>query len=321
VIVDHQIRFDATTLRAMGTRCQVIITGPDASLLRDVAPARIRALEGLWSRFIPDSDLQRINRANGRPTQVAPETIELLRRCALAWQATGGVWDPTMHDALVHLGYDRPFDQLDGSGSEAGAVASRHRSQGLSNLSFSSTVSVQVDAGVHLDLGGIAKGFAADLISAELMDAGAWGALVNLGGDLRVRGLPPSGLTWSVEIGEAALGANSDVLSRVHLQSGGVATSTSARRRWEAVSGEHHHLLDPVTSLPAESDIALTSVSAGEAWWAEVAATALTVRPELNLPNCSWMQVGHDGAVARSADFADYEYTDAVHRPGGESDG
>lgn len=131
---------------------------------------------------------------------------------------------------------------------------------------------VSVPAGAGFDPGGIGKGLAADLVTAELMADGAVGAMVNLGGDLRVRGTGSRGSAWPVSIVDPDGGAP---LVTLDLVDGAVATSSPVRRRWVGPDGPAHHLLDPRTGLPRPSGPRLTSVVAGDAWWAEVAATAL----------------------------------------------
>lgn len=72
----------------------------------------VALLEDLWSRFIPTSEISRLNRARGRAVRVAPETRLLVRRAVEAWQSTSGRFDPTVYEALVAAGYDRTFDRI-----------------------------------------------------------------------------------------------------------------------------------------------------------------------------------------------------------------
>jgi thiamine biosynthesis lipoprotein len=289
----------------MGTDAHVLVTGPDGAGLLDLAQRRIDELEQRWSRFLEESEVSRLNALAGSRarTGVAPETLQLLERAALARQVTEGTWNPLLGGHMAALGYDRTFSEVRRC-NERGATPDGCTTVGLVDID-PGTRTARLPHGVALDLGGIAKGFAADLVTGELMAAGAWGAMVNLGGDLRVRGLPPEGLDWVVEIGEPAAGVAH--LATVRLPEGAIATSTTARRRWQGPGGERHHLLDPATGEPADTPVVVTSVIAGEAWWAEVAATALTVRPELALPELATLQLFADGSMRRTADFESYE--------------
>src|SRR5689334_15520064 len=96
----------------MGTMAHVVVTGGSADLL-DLAEARIEELESRWSRFRPDSELCRLNTAAGAPTVVSRDTALLIEHCIEAWTRTAGLFDPTVHDAMVANGYDRTFDAID----------------------------------------------------------------------------------------------------------------------------------------------------------------------------------------------------------------
>ena len=101
---------------------------------------------------------------------------------------------------------------------------------------------VQLPAGTTLDPGGLGKGLAADIVAEELLSAGASGALVEIGGDLRVAGEPPTGDGWTIGIRSAVDGEPHRV---ARLTAGGVATSSSRLRTWRHEGRAYHHLIDP----------------------------------------------------------------------------
>ena len=170
-------------------------------------------------------------------------------------------FDPTVLGDVIRAGYDRSFDELDErtrSDQPAERVRQglhRHRRQRDRRSRF-----LPASASIP---GGIGKGLAADLVADEVMAAGAAGVCINLGGDLRVRGRVTGGRTWTVAI-EHQLAVEPVVL--VALTEGAVATSTTLRRRWTIDGKDRHHLIDPWTGEPSESDLTLVSVVAGEAW-------------------------------------------------------
>jgi len=155
---------------------------------------------------------------------------------------------------------------------------------------------VQLPRGMTLDAGGLGKGLAADIVATELMQRGAGGVLVNVGGDLRVIGTPPDGDDWLVAV------EHPDHPDELHhavthlgLTAGGIATSTAARRRWSTLDGTPvHHLIDPATSLPAVTDRRQVTVVAGCAWWAEALAKVAFL--DGTLPD------GHAGALVVDVD-------------------
>ncbi len=181
----------------MGSDAHVLVAG-DARLL-DRAELRIEELEARWSRFRADSELTRMNEAAGRPTVVSHDTALLVTRCIEAWRATGGAFDPTVHDSVVALGYDRDFrvvptggPSLTREGTPAPGLAEAVIDVGA-GLTW-------LPPGVHLDPGAIGKGLAADLVCQELLLAGAEGACVGIGGDVRVAGSPGDRDAWSISI-------------------------------------------------------------------------------------------------------------------------
>jgi thiamine biosynthesis lipoprotein len=128
-------------------------------------------------------------------------------------------------------------------------------------------------AGVGLDLGGIGKGLAADLIVDRTLAAGADGISVNLGGDLRAEGDAPTDDGWVVGIEQPF--RPGDELARVRLAGGAVVTTSPLHRRWRHGGSEVHHLIDPSTGWPAVSNLASVTIVGGEAAGAEIAAKAV----------------------------------------------
>ena len=164
--------------------------------------------------------------------------------------------------------------------------------------------------GRSFDPGGIGKGLAADLVVEELLAEGAWGAMVNLGGDLRVGGVPPTGPTWVVAIDHPHHGP----LTTVELVDGGLATSTTLRRRWSGQECHPHHLLDPATGRPHRGGADFVTVIAGTGWWAEAAATALIGAPVERAPftpaGCAALLVGSDLQSQAIGGFQRFERPD-----------
>jgi FAD:protein FMN transferase len=255
----------------MGTQVELFAVGLPSGALT-AARSRLAELEARWSRFRPNSEISTLNRAAGRPVKVSSETLTLLALVVLGWQATGGRFDPTVLDALEAAGYDRSFDQL---------PADRHPTAdnrpapgpapGLAGIRIDTEAgTITLPVGTRFDPGGIAKGYAADLLCAELRAGGAAGACVNIGGDLRVSGTAPRGGPWTVAVphphgGQAAT---------LELTDGAAATSSPLRRAWHAAGRLAHHLIDPHTGQPADTGILQATVVAAEAWRAEVAAKA-----------------------------------------------
>jgi len=260
--------------RAMGTDVHLAVLGDDPTLL-DQARRRIEDLEQRWSRFRPDSLLNRLNDADGRPVPVDDETFDLITTAVGAWPGTGHRFDPTVLDAVVQAGYDRTFEQIGaGPGPAPGSVPLPP--PGCEDIRLDPVErTVALPVGTHLDLGGIGKGRTADLVALDLLIGGAQSALVNLGGDLRIAGGLANGDAYSIAIDDPADPGTPATV--VDLVAGGLATSSQARRRWSVDGEERHHLIDPATGAPARTDVAAVTVIAHEATEAEIVAKAALV--------------------------------------------
>ena len=281
----------------MGTRARILVVGEPHGLAEQLRD-RVLDLEARWSRFVDTSEISRLNRAAGAAVPVSPDTLELLAHAMEGWEATYGLFDPTILGDLERAGYDRTFERVGGRNPEEDELA-RHPAaagtwtvpaapadtgsgptrrswlvRGCGDLALDRRAgTARLPAGVGFDPGGIGKGFAADLVAAEAMAAGAAGVLIDLGGDLRVTGEPPERTGhWHIGV-DHPLGALD--LASVELEDGAVATSTRTKRRWMTADGEQrHHLIDPLMGSPVDSDVVSATAVAALGWQAEVLAKA-----------------------------------------------
>jgi thiamine biosynthesis lipoprotein len=249
----------------MGSTVELILEGEPigAEEALTAAEHEIHRLEGMLSRFLPGSELSRLNETG--TLDASPELVEVTQLALAARERTGGRFDPTVHDAVVAAGYDRSFDDLapDGTPISPGAACG-----GRVTVSGST---ISIEPGFRLDLGGIAKGYTADRACALLAAAGP--CIVDAGGDLAVHGPPGQGV-WpvAVEVPGPPL--------TLGLPSGALATSGRDHRRWRRGSVELHHLVDPATGLPAVTSLVRVTVFADTAAAAEVSAKALLLAGE-----------------------------------------
>ena len=282
----------------MGTDVTVLAVGGPADF-ETRAAGEIERLEAKWSRFRPTSELCCVNDAGGAPVIVSPETFALIERAVDAWRFTAGRYDPTILSALIAAGYDRSFDEL--NVDDATPPRPARPSPGCDGIVLDRVVSsVRLPPDVRLDLGGIGKGYAADLVARELVGKGSRGVLVNLGGDLRALGDPPAPNGWVVEV-EDPFGTGA--AGMLAIAAGAIATSTRLRRAWTRAGRAMHHLIDPRTGEPAASGLVSATVVAGEAWKAEVLAKAAFVAGAVDGPRvvalagATGLLVADDGTV------------------------
>lgn len=260
-----------TRFRVMASDAHVIVVdGPPES--GNVARRSLDELEGAWSRFVPGSDIDRLNHCAGFPVAVADATLTLVETMVEAWHATSGRLDPSVLPSLIAAGYGSSIDDPEVSttlpaGFEPGSAT-------MDDVAIDRPGgTVTLPHGLALDPGGVGKGLAADLVVAELLARGAAGALVSVGGDLTSAGVPPSTGGWIVAV-EDPLDPET-TLARLAVDGGGVATASTLSRRWTQGREARHHVIDPDTGVPALTDLAAVTVVAPCGWQAEAHATAL----------------------------------------------
>jgi len=252
--------------RAMGTEVEVLVDLPPGEAANSAfaeTEREFERIEAALSRFRPESELSSLNRLG--TVKAGPDLLVTTELALAARERTGGRFDPTVHDALVAAGYDRSFELVPAEGPSRNGKGKFACGGPVEIDRFSRTI--RLAAGVHLDLGGIGKGYAVDRAAKRISKLGP--CLVNAGGDVAVRGR-----RWPVGV-ETANG-----FVTLELVSGALATSGSDRRQWRRDGQELHHLIDPLTSRPSTSDLLRVTVVGTSAAEAEVLAKSLFLAGE-----------------------------------------
>jgi thiamine biosynthesis lipoprotein len=287
-----------TTFRAMG--CQVNVwldtDGDGASILQQV-PGWIETMEASLSRFRPDSELSRLNNHSEQWMAVTATMVAAISEARRAAQVTDGLVTPLMLPALLAAGYDRSFE----------SVRERQVPHPSANT-LSSWEAIKIDRSGSrvwlpgpVDLGGTAKGWAAQVISNQLSEHGA--CLVDLGGDIVAQGKP-----WPVQLHDPF--QPDTPFATITLADGTVTTSGTDFRRWGAGK---HHIIDPRTGRPAESDLLSVTVIHPDAVLAEAFAKAVLLQGSLDglawlaqQPNTAGLAFDHEGRVLATENFLPY---------------
>ncbi len=267
-MVTQATRMIRREFRAMNTDCLLLVhprAGFDAEAAIGRAEASVHEYEERFSRFLPSSELTRLNEDLRECVPVSRDLAGLLDRALGYARLTDGVFDPVVLADMISIGYDRSFERMSGE-SPAAELNPRVRFRWTDVHVDVQRRLVARPPGAMIDLGGIAKGAAADAAMAELMRH--HGALVDLGGDIRTNGSPDDAHLWLVAM-EDGDGATRDT---VGLSSGAIATSSVRKRRWMNNGMAVHHILDPRTGRPASSDAQQCSAIAETAEEAEIVA-------------------------------------------------
>ncbi len=264
-----------TTFEGFGGTVGVWVT--DGEFL-DVAEGGLRTevavVDLACSRFREDSWLVAANRNSGIATCVPPELVEAVTVALEMAAWTEGWYDPTVGQAVVNAGYDRDFADMPQDRPEgAGPPAPSGRWREVIVDPVASTVTVP--HGCSLDLGGSAKGWAADRAVAAIRGVlgDEVGVLVSAGGDLAAAGPAPAG-GWPVRLSRSVTDDRSSADYWFGITEGAMATSGATLRRWRMAGEPAHHLIDPWTGRPATSPWRSVTVHADRAVVADVGATA-----------------------------------------------
>ncbi len=250
----------------MGVQCRIELIAHDAPLLLEDSFAMVHELEGLWSRFLPESDIMRLNHARGVPTRVDPRTVALVAAMKNAFAATNGSFNPTCLPDQIADGDARSLVSPLQTTLPAGA----RRWDTIDDILITHGDVVSLPDSMTLDAGGIAKGLAADLIAEHVIRHGAEAVCVNLGGDIRVANAASTRHDFAVDV--LSPFDPEHTTTTVSLRNGAVATSARAARRRGSAGVENH-------VQGARSDLASASVIASTAMWAEVWAKHALVSP------------------------------------------
>lgn len=251
------------------TRNTVTVFGDSAaranveSLLRDVHKACLE-LHGLWSFSLDDSDVARIN--------AAPARCKVDFRTAMLIAAMKAFHDaePLFDFTVGPVSYLWKHAERVLSDAEVAAALAH---VGAEKVAIEGDAVVKADPLVQVDVGGAAKGFAADAVAAHLRLAGITSARIDLGGNLYMLGSHPSGRPWrvAVRVPEGVRAKNPVVEARDK----SVVTSGSYERFVEIEGRRYHHIIDATTGKPSASDIVSATVVAASSLQADMLATTV----------------------------------------------
>ncbi len=279
--------------RAMGCDILAVLEtdSQTAPALLDFVPAWFEEWEQSLSRFRADSELTRLNQTADQAVKVSDTLWDVFQHSLSADLMSSGLVTPTVLDAVIHAGYDRPFDSLPDDRDSSTALDVL-RVNPLSLVIWDEEEhTISLPRGVHLDFGGVAKGWAAHQAMERLTEYGP--ALVNAGGDVAVSGRRVDGGSWGVGVSNPF---EPEVdLEVLNVKRSGVASSGKDRRRWMVGGVLHHHIIDPQTGQPAVSDLLRVTAVAPTVMEAETAAkTAFIMGSEKGM---EWIEQNSLAAV------------------------
>ena len=270
----------------------------------------IEDCERRFSRFLPDSEVSRLNRSAGGWRPASLDLIDMLVQSMAFHRETGGLFDPSVLPDLKRAGYDRSMDEIREHGASGPPTPFQTRGH-LREIEIDAESGwIRLPAGVEIDLGGIGKGWIVEK-AAALLSQTTNACAVSAGGDILFRGYPGEGTLWQVRIEDPWDPARE--VARLEVGPGAIATSSVVKRSWVQSGVRRHHLIDPRTGEPTQGDWASVTVLAPEITTAEVYAKALLIGGETQLqrllsrrPEISYFVVTSNGTVLSSFEYTEY---------------
>lgn len=289
--------------RAMGCKVEVQLeTEADGISLLNQMPAKLESYEAILSRFREHSELSYLNRHAGQWVEVSDVLFDVIQQAKHGARRTDGLYNPLVLQQMIANGYYTSFEAIGQPITKLPPKVAKWEHIGLRLK----TKHVLLPIGSAIDLGGIAKGWASAKIADELHQYGA--CLVNIGGDITMRGAPSGQSGWEIEIDDPLSG---QPLTTLFLKDTTIITSGMDYRRWVGADGQQrHHIIDPRTGQSAITDVLAATLIHPHAPSAEAFAKAvLLMRSSTGLKwlHRHWQAHGlvvrQDGCVMATPNF------------------
>jgi FAD:protein FMN transferase len=268
----------------MGTTYQVKVVPNDlvvSNNLADQIDERLQSLDGTFTTYQKTSELMTFNQSTiNKPLVVSEELFEVMSIAKQTYEQTNGAFDPTVGPLVNLWGFGPNYtDQVI---PPPESIAQHLSSVGLNHLLFdkqAGTVTRLSD--IHLDLSAVAKGYAVDEVAELLASHGIENYLVEVGGELRLKGLKANGERWRIAIEKPysgqVVGQENAVQEVLELENVAVATSGDYRNYFEQGGKRYSHTIDPRTGYPIDHNLASVTVISQTAARADALATAMMV--------------------------------------------
>ena len=247
----------------LDTSCEITIYDMEgmsedkAAGIIDQAFAEIREFENMLSRTVEGSDVYRINHADGKSTEVSAETLDVIRTGLLMAELSGGKFDITV-GALTDLW---KFTSDNPSVPEDQEIRKALETVGYENITMKGNEVGLSDSETRIDLGGVAKGYIADKTGEYMEAQGVTKAIINLGGNITAIGEKEEDTPWTIGI-ERPYSDRSEIVGSIKVSDKTVVTSGIYERQFVEDGVRYHHVLDPQTGYPAETDLEAVTITA-----------------------------------------------------------
>jgi thiamine biosynthesis lipoprotein len=301
--------------RAMNTVVMLAAEGERGIEGMQAAKSVIDECEQRFSRFLPASEVSELNHWAGEWIQISEDLMEMLQLSMKYHHGTQGIFDPAILSDLKQAGYGRSMDKLRAHGAnEILPASSKITRQDFSKIDLDQ-IRVRLPRGMEIDLGGVAKGWIVRE-AANLLHSFSHVCGVSAGGDILFIGQPSDGRDWDVYLEDPR--DPTQMLAQFHIPSGAVATSSVMKRTWQQAGKPRHHLIDPRTGEPAQTEWLSVTVIHPDIIAADIYAKTILIGgrgiaetiSQTN-PELTYIAVDPLGHLVGSTSFKEYMYEPA----------
>lgn len=267
--------------RTMGTTYHITAVGNQGvrvaeTVLQMEVDKKLEEINQIMSTYIPDSELSMLNQAPvNKPVVVSKPLFQILVKSGEITRLSGTAFDVTV-GPLVNLWGFGP-EERDQNKPDAATLAEARARVGFQFVQLDAERrQVTKTRDVYIDLSAIAKGYGADVLAQLFVDRGFSDYMVEVGGEIALRGNNPAGTPWRIGVEQPTL-AQTGVVQAISVPAGGIATSGDYRNYFEVDGQRFSHTIDPKTGEPITHTLASVTVVAPTAAEADALATALNV--------------------------------------------
>lgn len=274
---------EQSSLFAMDTVMTLTVYGKYAREGLSAAEAEINRLEKTLSVTREDSEVWAIDHSAGAPVTVGEDTAALLDAAAALGARTNGALDVTLYPVVKAWGFTTGDYRIPDS-AELEDLLSRVDYHAIERDGDT----VTLPAGMALDFGALAKGYAGEQCAALLKEAGVTSAILNLGGNVQTVGSKPDGSPWRVGVQDPE-GESEDYVGLLELVDEAAVTSGGYQRYFEQDGIRYWHIIDPATGAPARSGLLSATIVGQSGTVCDGLSTALFVMGREKALDC-WRQ-------------------------------
>ncbi len=264
------------TFFAMDTVMSFTVYGPHAEEALAAATDRVNSLERLLSVTLEDSEVWKLNHAEGESVRISPETNALLRSARELGETTGGALDITMYPVLKTWGFTTGDYRVPSGDELEKALALVDYRAVQVEPDETGPADATLPAGMEVDFGALAKGYAGELCAGMLRGMGVTSAILRLSGNIQTVGAKPDGSAWRIGIQNPNGNANDNV-GILEIIDQAAVTSGGYQRFFEADGVRYWHIIDPATGAPARSGLTSVTIVADSGTLCDGLSTALFV--------------------------------------------